>query len=305
MFTRKALEDDIISILTHQRSRENPRRPRPISLSAISCYLQHRLGPNDPEIPREQIQQSLERLEAKGEIIAGARRSYCMARPFVVLSSDGLNDALFVGDRTYLRQAAECLETAIDTTDPVIRSQLTPEQARKRLTLHDIGILSLADLQEKLPMPCLPAARKLLDAFPEKKPFEVIEPVENYDPSLSSRQSRRWQSLYRGQPQRSPLYRLPDGSYAWFDGQETFALDRSTAQLAMFCLDQQAEVPALVIWDARTGILDLTDILLPLEYWRVVSRLSDEVDDQYRRRFVRTRYRDAVVATFLRLGIKL
>jgi hypothetical protein len=73
----------------------------------------------------------------------------------------------------------------------------------------------------------------------------------------------------------------------------------------MFCLDKDADSPALVQWEEASGILDLTNIFLPIDYWKVVNSLSEEINGENRRRFVRPRYRDAVVATFLRLGIHL
>lgn len=73
----------------------------------------------------------------------------------------------------------------------------------------------------------------------------------------------------------------------------------------MFCLDKEADSPALVQWEETSGILDLTDIFLPIDYWKIVNSLSEEINGENRRRFVRPRYRDAVVATFLRLGIHL
>lgn len=305
MLTSKSLESEVITILSSHRSSNNPSVPRVVGLTALLAYIQHRLNPNEPELSRESLEEALDRLEAKGEILSAPRRSYCMARPFVVVGDEGLEDALFVGDRAYLTSAASALETRIDSSTPAIRSRLQYEQARERLKLHGIGILRLADLQQRLPLPSLPAAHRLHTPMAERSPFDISDPIDNYAPTLSLSQRDRWYSLSRGQSPRSPLFRLPDKSYLWLDGQAVFSLDRSTAILSMYYLDKEADSPALVQWEETSGILDLTDIFLPIDYWKILNSLSEEINGETRRRFVRSRYRDAVGATFLRLGIHL
>jgi hypothetical protein len=261
MLTLKALETEVITILSSHRSSGNQSVPRVVGLTALLTYIQHRLSPDEPAISRETIEKVLDRLEAKGEILSAPRCSYCMARPFVVVGGDGgLNKAIFVGDRAYLKSAASALETRIDTANPIIFSRLRYEQARERLKLNGIGILRLTDLQQRLPLPSLPAAHRLQTAMAEKSPFEISDPVDNYAPTLSPYQRGRWYCLSRGQQPRSPLFRLPDKSYLWLDGQKTFNLDRSTAILSMFYLDKEANSPALVKWEEDSGILELTDI---------------------------------------------
>ena len=305
MLTLKSLEVEIITILSSHRSSSNPSVPRVVGLTALLTYIQHRLSPNVPDLSREMLEEALDCLEAKGEILSAPRRSYCMARPFVVVGDEGLEDALFIGDRAYLTSAASALETRIDSSTPSIHSRLQYEQAPERLRFHAIGILRLADLQQRLPLPSLPASHRLHTPIAERSPFDISDPIDNYAPTLSMFQRDRWYSLSRGQSPRSPLFRLPDKSYLWLDGQAVFSLDSSTAILSMFCLDKEADSPALVQWEETSGILDLTDIFLPIDYWKIVNSLSEEINGENRRRFVRPRYRDAVVATFLRLGIHL
>ncbi len=305
MLTSKSLESEVITILSSHRSSTNPSVPRVVGLTALLTYIQHRLSPNEPDLSRETLEEALDRLEAKGEILSAPRRSYCMARPFVVVGDEGLEDALFIGDRAYLTSAASALETRIDSTSPAIRSRLQYKQARERLKLHGIGILRLADLQQQLPLPSLPAAHRLHTPMAERSPFDISDPIDNYAPTLSLSQRDRWYSLSRGQSPRSPLFRLPDKSYLWLDGKAVFSLDRSIAVLSMFYLDKEADSPALVRWEETSGILDLTDIFLPVEYWKIVYSLSEEIDGEPRRRFVRARFKDAIGATFLRLGIPL
>jgi len=305
MLTSKSLETEVVTILSSHRSSNNPSVPRVVGFMALLTYIQHRLNPNEPELSRESLEEALDRLEAKGEILSAPRRSYCMARPFVVVGDDGLEDALFVGDRAYFTSAARALETRIDSSTPAIRSRLQYEQARERLKLHGIGILKLADLQQRLPLPSLPSVHRLHTPMAERSPFDISDPIDNYAPTLSLSQRDRWYSLSRGQSPRSPLFRLPDNSYVWLDSQSVYSLDRSTAILSMFHLDKEAGSPVLVRWDETSGILDLTDIFLPVDYWKIVYSLSEEIDGESRRRFVRARYREAVGATFLRLGITL
>lgn len=305
MLTSKSLESELITILSSHRSSKNPSVPRVVGFTALLTYIQHRLNPNEPELSRESLEEALYRLEAKGEILSAPRRSYCMARPFVVVGDEGLEDALFVGDRAYLMSAASALGTPIDSSTPAIHSQLTYEQAREMLKLHGIGILRLADLQQRLPLPSVPPAHRLHTVMAERSPFEISDPIDNYAPTISLSQRDRWHSLSRGQSPRSPLFRLPDKSYLWLDNQVVFSIDHSTAILSMFYLDKEAGSPALVQWEETSGILDLTDIFLPVDYWKIVNSLSDEINGETRRRFVRSRYRDAIGATFLRLGIHL
>lgn len=305
MLTSKSLESELITILSSHRSSNNPSVPRVVGFMALLTYIQHRLNPNEPELSRESLEEALYRLEAKGEILSAPRRSYCMARPFVVVGDEGLEDALFVGDRAYLMSAASALGTPIDSSTPSIHSQLRYEQAREKLKLHGIGILRLAELQQRLPLPSLPPAHRLHTVMAERSPFEISDPIDNYAPTLSLSQRDRWYSLSRGQSPRSPLFRLQDKSYLWLDGKNVFSLDRSTAILSMYYLDKEADSPALVRWEETSGILDLTDVFLPVDYWKIVYSLSEEIDGEPRRRFVRARYRDAVGATFLRLGIPL
>jgi hypothetical protein len=305
MLTLKSLETEVIAILSSHRSSSNPSVPRVVGVTALLTYIQHRLSPNKPDLSREMLEEALDRLEAKGEILSAPRRSYCMARPFVVVGDDGLEDALFVGDRAYLTSAASSLETCIDSSTPAIRSRLQYDQAREKLKLTGVGILRLADLQQRLPLPSLPAAHKLHTPLAERSPFEISDPIDNYAPTLSLSQRDRWYSLSRGQSPKSPLFRLPDKSYLWLDNQVVFSIDHTTAILSMFYLDKEAGSPALVQWEETSGILDLTDIFLPVDYWKIVNSLSDEINGETRRRFVRSRYRDAIGATFLRLGIHL
>jgi hypothetical protein len=305
MLPSKSLESELITILSSHRSSNNPSVPRVVGFTALLRYIQHRLNPNEPELSRESLEEALYRLEAKGEILSAPRRSYCMARPFVVVGDEGLEDSLFVGDRAYLMSAASALGTPIDSSTPAIHSQLTYEQAREMLKLHGIGILRLADLQQRLPLPSVPPAHRLHTVMAERSPFEISDPIDNYAPTISLSQRDRWYSLSRGQSPRSPLFRLPDKSYLWLDNQVVFSIDHSTAILSMFYLDKEAGSPALVQWEETSGILDLTDIFLPVDYWKIVNSLSDEINGETRRRFVRSRYRDAIGATFLRLGIHL
>lgn len=305
MLTSKSLESEVITILSSHRSSSNPSFPRVVGLTSLLTYIQQRLSPNEPELSRESLEEALDRLEAKGEILSAPRRSYCMARPFVVIGDGGLENALFVGDRAYLRSAASALNTCIDSSTPSIRSGLQYEQAREKLKLNGIEILRLTDLQQRLPLPSLPAAHRLHTPMAESSPFDISDPIDNYAPTLSLSQRDRWYSLSRGQTPRSPLFRLPDKSYLWLDGQAIFSLDKSAAILSMFYLDKEQDSPPLVRWEETSGILDLTDLFLPIDYWKIVNSLSEEIDGELRRRFVKARNRDAVKATFLRLGIHL
>jgi hypothetical protein len=221
MLTLKSLEAEVIAILSSHRSSSNPSVPRVVGVTGLLTYIQHRLSPNKPDLSREMLEEALDRLEAKGEILSAPRRSYCMARPFVVVGDEGLEDALFIGDRAYLTSAASALETRIDSSTPTIRSRLQYEHAREKLWLHGIGILRLADLQQRLSLPSLPSAHKLHTPIAERSPFDISDPIDNYAPTLSLTQRDRWYSLSRGQSPRSPLFRLPDKSYLWLELEKT------------------------------------------------------------------------------------
>ncbi len=298
------LEMQIIQIISAERRAPANLFPAPISRRIILQCLNERLSPNDNKIDDLEFMAALSKLEERGEIVMVGSQRYCMARPNLIVIVQAPLRTCFVGDRTFLSLAHKTMESEQDYCDPEIHSRLTLEEAREKLEAVDITIQTWAEMLEELPRPGLPSLWSMRDFKHEQDELDVFSSLEVYSPSHGVSQNRRWKKCDWNEPVLASPYRLQDGQYIWRQGTAYYKLNKDTALLAMFALDIQFKAPLILSWRVGFGSLDLSDIWLPFDYWRLIMRLSTQDSPENSRiRNVKPKDRQAVSAILTRLGI--
>lgn len=304
--------EKITLLLSNHRHPNHPAIPTTLTKHQIISLIRSSLSPNEPEdkLPSE-ISEALRELQARGEILAGTRNSYCIAPPRVLaLEKDNLTGLLFQGDRAYLPLAHQVLKTE-QSQDKIHLHPKIREFNRLKDKLSQVGIrfLTVADSTEGLPCPRKPAKAVLRSPWTEN-PFRITNwccqgGIKQYVPRRDTSQKERWMSVSYEQLSNQSLLQLPTGEYLYFQDQEFYELEPDTAIMAMFYQDKETESPLKIIWDKPQGKLNLQGIILPSAYARWLWQLSKPDGDRYRTRYIQPLNQPLIETAFKRLGCVL
>jgi len=264
---------------------------------------------------QEEICQTLQELEAQGEILASKGNYYCIAPPTLLANSqEDVTGVRFRGDRAYLSLAHERLNSRNQNRDEVkIHPRIrTFDRIQAKLDPIGIRLLTAEDLIHRLPSPQKPP--KYVLRCPTTLPDSSDGELFGYEPLPHTPQENRWQPVIVSQistlADRSLLKLTKDlhyqnDRYFWYEGDEVYDLDRDAAVLAMFDKDREKDSPLRVSWHTSEGKLDLRDIYLPLAYMRYLWQLSGEAEQNSRICSVPAASRSLIEPAFQKLGCLL
>ncbi len=303
--------NQITSLLSNHRNSDRPEFPITLSKTQIISLVGASLSPNESQNNiTTTIAEDLKELEARGEINAGSRNRYCIARPTVLAQAkDNLTGLLFKGDRAYLPLAHQVLKTEQEPTETSIRPNINNfEVIKNKLSQVAISLLTVEQSIESLPLPELPSKAILRSPY-SLDPFE--NKVQQYLPQDNfHNQSERWRKITKSQlpiPNKS-LLKLATGEYLWFEDFEDnkfYELEQDRAILTMFGLDKEKNHQLQIHWDKPEGKLNLQGVSLPSAYARWLWSLSKPVENSYRTRYIKPENRPLVESAFNRLGCLL
>jgi hypothetical protein len=256
---------------------------------------------------QDEVQRSLDELQAQGEILLGAGKRYCIAPP-TLLSIDeaDVSNLRFQGDRAYLPWVHQVLKTGQSLDQVCLKSQgQSFQQLQEKLCSSNVRFLTVKDSLQTLPKPQKPI---MLGKPLGNSPFSEYSEIDIYVPQSFKTQSERWQSRSTHSVKPLPvesILRIPDGSYLWLSNGKFYELDSEVAVLAMFAQDEAMNSPLLIAWDESPGRLNLQDVILPYAYARWLWRLSEPDREHYRTRLILPQYRPWVKQALPRLGCQL
>ncbi|WP_407894787.1 hypothetical protein [Scytonema sp. NUACC26] len=144
------------------RHDSNKGMPLDLTKHQIVYLLLASLSPNENSQDFEtRVQESLNELQAQGEILAGTRNRYCIAPPSVVLAKQE-NCLLFRGDRTYLQLAHDILQSQYDSQNPLQINVDLQNLSGSKEALRKVGIrlLTADESVEHLSYPCKPKGER-------------------------------------------------------------------------------------------------------------------------------------------------
>lgn len=304
-------KERIIKILSNHRQPHRLEHPKALTVRSIVNLIEHSFPP-DHVVDPDQVRDCLQELQAEGEVLAGVGNQFCMAPPTVLVESEtNFVGALFRGDRAYLKLAHQALETG----QLIGQTQLHPKisgfhRIKKCLASHGIRLLTVTDSISHLPRPEKPDLHLLTGAARSEDPFQVLGQVMQYVPQEWKSQRERWQIIERANQRASQLLRLSTGEYLWFEKDQAnqgrfYELSPDVASLAMFWLDQRANLPLRIPWDETPGRLNLQGTVLPSSYAQWLWRLSKPDPDQPRTRLFEPDRRPVVREALTQLGCSL
>lgn len=309
------LSNSIINLLSNHRDPNNQNRSSTLNKTQIIRLLRESISPDRQLLSlQEEICQTLQELEAQGEILASKGNYYCIAPPTLLANSrEDVAGVRFRGDRAYLSLVHELLKTNQNRDEIKIRSQIrTFDRIQAKLDPIGIRLLTVEDLIHRLPSPQKPP--KYVLRCPTTLPDSYDGELFSYEPVPNTLQEDRWQPVIVSQvltlADRSLLKLTKDRHYQndryfWYEGGEAYDLDRDVAVLAMFDRDRETNSPLTVIWHTSEGKLDLGDIYLPLAYMRYLWQLSGEAEQNSRIRSVPPASRSLIEPAFQKLGCLL
>lgn len=304
------LTENITLLLSNHRHPNNSTVPQPLTKHQIVSLIAASISPNESqEKLTDEIQNTLNELQAKGEILAGTRNYYCMAPPTVLTQNQELKDLQFRGDRAYLTLAHQVLESQQNPQNPLLLRPKSNQFHRIQDRLNQVGIrlLTISDSIENLPKPRKPLKSELRSPWSED-PFYIKNwqnggYIQRYVP-CNEPQKDRWCNPTRESIKNEDILRLPTGEYLWFQDQVFYELKPNLAILAMFYQDKQMGHPLKIIWDEPSGKLNLQGVYLPYTYARWLWHIS-EPGEEYRTRYFQSKNWPLVKEAFERLGAKL
>jgi hypothetical protein len=309
------LSNSIINLLSNHRDPNNQDRSHTLNKTQIIRLVRESISP-ERELSNlhEEICQTLQELEAQGEILASKGNYYCIAPPTLLANSrEDVTGVKFRGDRAYLSLSHELLKTNQNRDEVKIRPRIrTFDRIQAKLDPIGIRLLTAEDLIYCLPSPQKPP--KYVLRCPTTLPDSYDGELFSYEPVPNTLQEDRWQPVIVSQvltlADRSLLKLTKDRHYQndryfWYEGGEAYDLDRDVAVLAMFDKDRETNSPLTVIWHTSEGKLDLGDIYLPLAYMRYLWQLSGEAEQNSRIRSVPAASRSLIEPAFQKLGCLL
>lgn len=306
----------IITLLSNHRDPHNQNRPSTLNKTQIIRLLRESISPDRQLLSlQEEICQTLQELEAQGEILASKGNYYCIAPPTLLANSrEDVAGVRFRGDRAYLSLAHERLNSRNQNRDEVkIHPRIrTFDRIQAKLDPIGIRLLTAEDLIHRLPSPQKPP--KYVLRCPTTLPDSSNSGLFSYEPLPHIPQENRWQPVIVSQvstlAERSLLKLSKDRHYQndryfWYEGSEVYDLDRDVAVLAMFDKDREKDSPLRVIWHTSEGRLDLRDIYLPLAYMKYLWQLSGKAEQNSQIRSVPAACRSLIEPAFQKLGCLL
>lgn len=305
------LAEKITRLLSNHRYVNNQAIPQPLTKYQIVSLLASSVSPNESqENLADKIQDTLNELQAEGEVLAGKRNYYCMAPPTVLAkNNEDLTSLLFRGDRGYLALAHQVLESQQNSQKPLLLRPNSHQFHRIKNRLNQVGIclLTVSNSIEHLPFPRKPLKSELRSTW-AGDPFLIKNwqnggYIQRYIP-CNEVQKNRWLNPSRESIKDEDILRLPTGEYLWFKDQNFYELESDTAILAMFYLDKEMGCPLRIIWDEPSGKLNLQGVYLPSTYARWFWHLS-EPGEEYRTRYFQPTHWLLIKDAFQRLGAKL
>ncbi len=304
------LTEKITLLLSNHRHPNNSTVPQPLTKHQIVSLIAGNISPNESqEKLTDQIQDTLNELQAEGEILAGTRNYYCMAPPTVLTQNEELKDLRFRGDRAYLTVAHQVLESQQNPQNPLLLYPKNSQFRRVKDRLSQVGIrlLTISNSIEHLPKPRKPLKSELRSTWLEN-PFNITNwqnggYIQRYVP-CDKPQKERWRNPSRESIKNEDILRLPTGEYLWFENQNFYELEPDIAILTMFYQDKQMGCPLKIIWDEPPGKLNLQGVYLPYAYARWLWHIS-EPGEEYRTRYFQSKNWLLVKKVFERLGAKL
>jgi hypothetical protein len=305
------LGEAITRLLSNHRNPQNPTIPLPLTKHQIISLLVTSISPNESQDKlTTEIQDTLNELEAEGEIVAGKRNFYCMALPTVLAKNrEDLTSLLFCGDRAYLTLAHQVLNSQKNSQNPLLLRPKSTHFHRIKDGLNQVGIrfLTISDSIEYLPKPRNPLKSELRSTWAED-PFLIQNwqnggYIQRYVP-CNAPQKEQWRNPSRESIKNEDILRLPTGEYLWFQDQNFYELEPDLAILAMFYQDKQMGCPVKIIWDEPPGKLNLQGVYLPSTYARWLWHIS-EPGEEYRTRKFQSKNWSLVKEIFQHLGAKL
>jgi hypothetical protein len=303
--------EKITQLLSNHRHSNNKAVPQPLTKHQIISLLISSLSPNESqENLTDTIQDTLNELQAEGEVLAGRRNHYCMAPPMALAQNkEDLRSLLFRGDRAYLTLAHQVLESQKNPQNPLLLRPKSNQfhRIKDRLSQAGIRLLTISDSIENLPIPRKPLKSELRSTWTED-PFSIKNwqngsYIQRYVP-CNEAQKERWRNPSRESIKNEDILHLPTGEYLWFEDQNFYELEPDLAILAMFYQDKQMGCPLKIIWDEPPGKLNLQGVYLPSTYARWLWHIS-EPGEEYRTRNFQSKNWPLVKEAFKRLGAKL
>ncbi|NER79068.1 MAG: hypothetical protein F6K42_05710 [Leptolyngbya sp. SIO1D8] len=281
--------DAIIQILSNHRHPHHSNLPQTLTKLQLTHLLKTYPATPNQQFPTGQLQDALNELIARGEILSGLGKRYCMTPPSVFTNEEKTtNNVRFQGDRAYLSLAHQILETNQDHHEVLIRPKTRRLESIRDLLAHvGVRVVTFSQLVNHLPKPHKLSKHELRSRWSDN-PFaskQTKQTIWRYTPQIYATQAKRWQ-LIETQPAVNSLIRLHSGDYLWYDTQTFYELEPDTALLTTFWLDQEQNLPLKLSWDSSKGLLHLTQTLLPSAYARQIWALSEPSPDHYRTRYV-------------------
>jgi hypothetical protein len=302
----------VITLLSNHRHSQNASRPATLSKIKLTNLLRRSTSPdNDIAIFEKEVYESLEKLEAEGEIFQGERNHYCIAPPTLLSDSlDYVTWLIFKGDRSYLPLIHEQLKTGQDCNKVNLSPKIKKfDSIQAKLTSIGINLLTCENLAEHLRDPQEPPNYSLRCST-EFPCFDEGQ-LSQYFPRPHTLQSDRWQIVdSESMPVDRRIIKLSlqhckwSDRYFWWNGNELYELEKEVAILAMFQQDSENDASLRVTWDTSEGKLDLSDIYLPPSYQRYLWQISKETET-YRVRSVPVGFRPLVDSALRKLGCQL
>jgi hypothetical protein len=302
-------EQELLDTLSRHRKEDQPALPRPLPLSTIVYLLQQNRRPGSKSPTSNDLWKPLKSLLTRGEVFSQGSR-FCMARPLIMSDCEPYEEIRFIGDRAYLPLVHEVLATGQDSSQTLLHTDLTLNEARAQLEGIGIPWLTWDDLLNQLPDPAMPSPHELRDKQLTNNPLESVSQFSNYQPRQGAEQSSRFVSLMRGQRISTPLILLPDGTWIWHANRKYSEISSDSAYLAMFYLDDQFFAPLPISWSSTSNELDLSQTLIPSSYKRLIemstqaNKYSTTTDSDLASLYqVRPRARPVIAAALNRLKI--
>jgi hypothetical protein len=269
------MNEMILRILSNQRDPKCLANPLPLNKTQIVTLIRDSTSPDHPRDKlADEVHESLQELEARGEILAGARNRYCIAPPAIVSIEGDLsaNYFHFRGDRAYLSLAHQILETGQDLTAIELRPRVAIGQIQQLLNKSGIRFFTLKESLDYLPTPY----RLLTNYLRSSRSEEYInfDTSAIYIPSPNTPQRERWCKFDRSLLTEESLLRLKTGEYLWYQNQHYYEIETDTGVLMMYYLDRIRKYPLEIPWDRSQGKLYLRGIFLPSAYYRFILQLS-------------------------------
>jgi hypothetical protein len=303
--------EKITRLLSNHRHSDNLAIPKPLTKHQIISLLTSSFSPNESqENLTAKIQDTLNELQAEGEVLAGRRNYYCMSPPTVLAKDkEDLTGLLFRGDRAYLTMTHQTLESKENLQNPLVLRSKTKKIYRIKDSLNQVGIrlLTISDSMEHLPKPRKPLKSELRSTWSEDtfyiKNWQNGGYIQRYA-SCNETQKERWRNPSRESIKNEDILRLPTGEYLWFEDQKLYELEPDLAILAMLYQDRKMGCPLKIIWDEPRGKLNLQGVYIPSAYAQWLWHIS-EPGEEYRTRYFQSKNWSLVKKLFERLGAKL